>query len=286
VLSENPDIIFIEFSVNDSAEHSERDKSAFESIIRSSLFNYNAPAVVIIETTSRDGITFEKEHTEIAKVYNLPVLSFGKPMHYAIDKGFIQWSDIAEDYVHPNVTGHKILAGIINDYMNTLIKESKDMTDVYSLPSVPNAVANSKFENADIITPFDIEKKDAEFVYTGAFNALPNSFGGFDSYWILSSSPNGKVNITKEDYFKLQVNAARIGIIYGKVPGGGIFDVKINGNLAAEIDTQGENQLAAEEIYDSADTGYPSTNQRNIEIIPKESGNTQKIYIVSAILYS
>jgi lysophospholipase L1-like esterase len=286
VLSKNPDIIFAEFSSDDSEEYTDRDKSAFENLIRNSLLSNGSPAVVVLATSDEDGKSFAQYHTEIAEKYNLPVLSYGEPVRYAINQGFIKWRDISEDSVNPNSVGHKIIAEIINDYINPIIKECKNMTHTVNLPGVPDIVTNSKYQNANIITPFDFEREDIELVYTGMFNVQGEESSG--GIWVADSADYVRNSVSDEQAFKLQVKCSRLGLVYMKRPDGGIFNIKINGKQVASIDTQGESRIAAEEVYDSANTGYPSDILRNIEIVP--AGNTpadsRKICVISAVLYA
>ena len=69
VLANNPDLVFVEFSVNDTTENTERNKESYDSLLRK-IWNYqSAPAIICIGMTQEDGTTFQNYHFEIVIVY-------------------------------------------------------------------------------------------------------------------------------------------------------------------------------------------------------------------------
>lgn len=124
VLKYKPDVILIEFSVNDLPEINNRNpeviESFYETIVRESLLSENNPAVIILCTTTDSGGSVQELHSAIAIHYDLTVLSFKDVVFHNIKEKNISWSDIASDYVHPNDVGHRLIAEIVLRYFKQI----------------------------------------------------------------------------------------------------------------------------------------------------------------------
>ena len=73
VLSKNPDIVFIDFAVND--KNTIYDKIAYESLIRRILSTQNPPAIIEVFMTNFDGSNVQEQQIEIGRKYKIPMIS-------------------------------------------------------------------------------------------------------------------------------------------------------------------------------------------------------------------
>ena len=55
----------------------------------------NNPAVIMIEMTMDNGTSPQNVHSDIAKAYNVPVISYHDAIMPEIEAGTIKWSDIS-----------------------------------------------------------------------------------------------------------------------------------------------------------------------------------------------
>ena len=111
VLSQNPDIVFIDFAVND--KDSIYDKVAYESIIRRILSVENPPAIIEVFMSNFDGSNVQPQQIEIGRKYNLPMISFRNSIYTEMITNRLKWEDVASDEVHPNDYGHFIISNFI-----------------------------------------------------------------------------------------------------------------------------------------------------------------------------
>ncbi len=111
VLANNPDIIFIEFAVNDGGE--EDMKAAFESMIRDAWDYETKPAVVLLFARMQEGWTSQDWKKEIGANYNLPMISYADGITYLLDEGAMKWEEFSNDYTHPHAEGNAIVADFI-----------------------------------------------------------------------------------------------------------------------------------------------------------------------------
>ncbi|MDI9218334.1 SGNH/GDSL hydrolase family protein [Clostridium tertium] len=121
VLDKNPDIIFIDFAVNDKSTN--YDKVAYESLIRRILSVENPPAIVEVFMSNFDGSNVQAQQIEIGGKYNIPMISFRDTVHSEIEKGNLKWQDVASDEVHPNDYGHFIISELLIDFMKNILAD-------------------------------------------------------------------------------------------------------------------------------------------------------------------
>lgn len=145
VLSKNPDMVFIEFSVND--ESSDFFKESYEGLVRAIYYSEAKPAVMLIHNIKYDdGFNSFDKHIEIGKYYKLPCVSMIPTIYEEVKSGNINALDITTDYLHPNDIGHKMVCSVICYYLEEIYKDRLIEEDMgYQLLE---AITENGFENA------------------------------------------------------------------------------------------------------------------------------------------
>jgi lysophospholipase L1-like esterase len=115
-LAYNPDLLIVEYAVNDQWLNSKVRRRSFEGVIRRILDDSPFRAVIIIalnEKGSPQKSTF-REQAAIAKHYNIPVLAWADWVEAS------QWDTYFTDKetIHPNNEGHASIASGIIKFMN------------------------------------------------------------------------------------------------------------------------------------------------------------------------
>ncbi len=121
VLSKNPDIVFVEFAVNDGMEATY--KNAYESLVRTLLANDRDIAVVLLFTIVENGHTCQPHMTEIGERYNLPMISLPNSIWVEMQEGRMVWDDYSGDASHPHVEGGKMILDMVANYYEQVIPE-------------------------------------------------------------------------------------------------------------------------------------------------------------------
>ncbi|MBR3592289.1 MAG: SGNH/GDSL hydrolase family protein [Clostridia bacterium] len=131
VLNYSPDLVIIEFSVNDldAVPFLLKDEifESYESIVRRCL--EKGIAVIPICLVNQNGDSLQKIHLELADHYNMPAISY----HNAIfpdGQAVFDWKMLSPDEVHPNNAGHTLIATCIANYLDNVL-ESTRLTDEY-----------------------------------------------------------------------------------------------------------------------------------------------------------
>lgn len=259
VISKNPDIVFVEFSVNDTTENTRRNVDSYDSLLRMFWNSESKPALVCIGMTQENGTSFQNYHYDIAKSYDLPFISYRNAILDVIDKGHITWKDISDDNIHPNVAGHKVLAQIITHYLEKVNSEKDSITGDESDFSTP--YSKDRFANAKLLTPNEIEGTDE----SGSYVCMKdNTFSNFTGNW----TARGGIDSSAKLVFK-DVEAKNIGLLYGEfLRGGPVLDVYIDGKLAAQVDEKFPsgwgNYAEAVQI-----ASFEESGKHTIEIVPE-----------------
>ncbi len=276
VISHNPDLVFVEFSVNDTTERTEINKSTYESLLRKLWLSDSSPALVTIAMTQEDGTSFQEYHGEIIKKYDLPMISYKNTILDVIDKGYIKWAEISDDNIHPNIPGHAILSGLVTSYLQDVIDSIDEITDTESDFSSVSA-EGEKYQNAHFVFSTDTEPANL-----GAFKVKPGGFGGFNDPWIVK---NSKGEFTEDDAIEFEVTAKNIGILYGKLTSNGcLADIYVDGELAKTIDNDFSGGWGNYAEFDEIIT-FETEGTHTIKIVPRSvTGKASAFYLCGLAL--
>lgn len=218
VLSHNPDLIIVEFSVNDLGNY-QLDQGymldAYESVIRKSLESGAAVVAVftvnnLYYTSTNIGNSWQNYHKLIADHYNIPTVSYHNAI-YPNGQWITEWTKLSGDNVHPNVAGHALLANCITSYF-----EDVYTMDSHTATNIPAAwYHNDTFANTEILY-FD----NAEF--NGMTKTASNKYG----YIAKNTSGTGNESIK----VKVPAGAKEIYVFYNTIANAGSVYTKLGDN--------------------------------------------------------
>jgi len=115
LFAQQPDLIFIEFAVNDS--NSVTDTTGYESLIYKALSQENNPAVILLMSVIESGYTCQDNMNMYGFQYDLTRISVKNAIWPYIEDGSITWDTWSNDESHPNTWGHSMYASFITDYL-------------------------------------------------------------------------------------------------------------------------------------------------------------------------
>ena len=127
VLCYRPDIVTVDFSVNDDAN--EFFEETYEGTIRRLLAAPSAPAVVVLNNVFYDtGKNAQNYHNRIADHYGIPHVSIKDTVYPDVESGKIVRADITPDNLHPNDKGHRLVADEICKLLDSIRAEMEEET--------------------------------------------------------------------------------------------------------------------------------------------------------------
>jgi lysophospholipase L1-like esterase len=195
VLNYNPDIVFVEYSVNDSREIISRE--IFESLVLRLLKSKTKPAVVLIFMISEAGYTCQGHMQAIGEYYNLPMISAGDAIMPEIEAKRFSWSDFSNDFAHPNMSGNAMVTEFIAHYFD--IADTGQWDEDITIPNEP-FIGNS-FTGMKMM-----DSSNAPVMACGAF-IREQTIREFPNGWIHRPSPDNKC-------FLLKISCRSFFVIY------------------------------------------------------------------------
>lgn len=127
VLCYRPDIVTVDFSVNDDAN--EFFEETYEGTLRRLLAAPSDPAVVVLNNVFYDtGKNAQDYHNRIADHYGIPHVSIKDTVYSYVESGKIVRADITPDNLHPNDKGHRLVADEICKLLDSIKAEMEEET--------------------------------------------------------------------------------------------------------------------------------------------------------------
>ena len=261
VLSHDPDLVFIDFSVNDESQNNAINKLTYEGLIRKIWKHSSNPGIICIAMTQDNGTSVQECHGEVTEKYSVPFVSYHDAMLNFLNTNDVQWSDISGDNIHPNMSGHAILSAMLTTYLQ-YVTDNLDSIDDADPELAPAGDDGAKYENAVLLTT-----DEGQPVSTGAFEMKAMDFGGFKNPWIAKLPADAE--ITDDDAFVIEVEAQNIGLLYAKLTSNaGKADVYVDDELVATIDADFTggwgNYVQFAQVKSFIDTG-----KHTLKIVPK-----------------
>ncbi|WP_295071906.1 carbohydrate binding domain-containing protein [Ruminococcus sp.] len=217
IVSQNPDIIFLEFSVNDHEDI--MYKKCFESCIKKFLDMPNEPAVCVLITRARGGFSSQSQMYPIGKNFNIPVISMDDALTKAFNSGFLQTSDYYTDDYHPHQKGGQLVADCMAYYVRQALKSENQSTG-YTQPT--SYVYGAEYASCVNVDPKTLTGFNAGSWTAGTgYNSLPYS------YTLNGGSPMTFKTQGKGLIIVFKANSSGMGSINVTVNG---KTTKVNGN--------------------------------------------------------
>ncbi|MDD6101609.1 MAG: SGNH/GDSL hydrolase family protein [Clostridiales bacterium] len=226
VLKKKPDLIVVEFSVNDAGSN---NAEPYESLIKRSLESDTKPAVISLIITMRDN--YNKDHAVIAKNFNIPIINYAGVVQDNLKEGIWKWSDIgASDGTHPINEGHAVIARFMSYYYSKVLTEIN--TSTYKKYEMPKKLKTlSRYERGRIILADAMELVSAD---------------GFELVNISESifSPKRGYKTTSAGSITFKVKGKCAGLYFWGTTDGksGKFDVKVNDEPAITLNADFKGQ--------------------------------------------
>lgn len=268
VLSYDPDLVLVEFSVNDG--DSQFYKRSYDNLVRNLLTSENQPAVMLLFMAQSNGTSAQNSHVYIGYDYQLPMVSYGNVIKTMIADGRYTEEDLSGDGTHPSALGHAITGEIIWNYLNNVYASRNSYGEVETFDTKPTT--KSCYENADILDNQDIEPDTAV------------SFA--DGTTVCAQYPDGWMTTEGESEITFTAEFRNLGLLYYKTTDGksGQFEVYIDGEYAGKIDADFTggwgNAIEGSEIYTS------DAAAEHVVTVKKMDGSTGDVLYLLGLLVS
>jgi lysophospholipase L1-like esterase len=276
VIAFKPDLVFVEFAINDADEDELAVKKAIEGLLRQLLVVSQPPEVVMLYATNARRDVRSEWHDAIAAHYQVPSINFQNHIHDLIAAGKIKPADFWKEGANPSDAGHRIYADLIASFLS----EQERLKPAPILRTLPPPLISDEMNYGEFKAFVEIrpdrwmEKRNARLSDTG-WRIESNNDRTLPSLLLTSARTGAQI----EYYFEGTV----IGISYRTGPDCGIIECLIDGKPApaplARVDCYNNApQLGARIIAGGLGPGEHKLSVRVLgEKNAKSSGNNVRL---------
>ena len=224
VLAYNPDIVFVEFAVNDGGDNNSR--MAYESLICKLLESESQPAVILIFTVGETGWSAQDHMQKIGKHYNLGMISIKDAVWTQIQQCKMTWRDYSPDYVHPNNAGHAFMADCIGYYLD----------QAAMVEPTPYTMPKFAFFGRTLATLQNLQKDDPAITSMGMFDYGTVNCYSYKQGWRHMSNLNDQGALT------LSLDASVMTVVYKQEKNAicGKAEIWVDGKLKTTLNSQSD----------------------------------------------
>lgn len=147
LLQQMPDFVLIEFAVND--DNTEFFRETYEGLVRRVYGDASAPAVLLMNNVRYDdGSNAEDQHLQVAKAYQLPMVSMKSTIWPLVKAGVIPNREITPDDLHPNDAGHALVARVITTLLDKIYAEMtvEEPAPDFGGKQLPDPITRNEYE--------------------------------------------------------------------------------------------------------------------------------------------
>lgn len=266
VLEKSPDIIFVEFAVNDGQD--KIAKESYESLVKAALEAPGEPAVILLFNVIESGYTAQAHMKQIGEFYDLPMISAADALTPEFEEGRMTWQDYSDDQSHPNRYGHSLIC----EFAEHLFEAAYDADEPGGYTVKPGEVFGAPYANTELVTPTYEGGDNITIEDTGAFLPVSSGTSGFPESWQLSEEGSGSMKMT--------VTGSAFFVVFkrDKSADRGSFDVYIDGERLSAVDTNQPDGWG--EAFSKQIIKFQNPRSMDIEIRPSEGSEGKKIDIL------
>ena len=157
VCAKNPDVVGVEFAVNDSdvASATETD----EGLIRHLLNASSHPFVFQLSMMAKGCVNRMARHLPVSEYYDIPHFSYRNAFFPLISAGKLKHTDLAKDELHPDSIGHPYVGALVGRYLDGKLAAFKAANRapaaIPPLPSKP--LVGTTFDTGRVLTLSDVK---------------------------------------------------------------------------------------------------------------------------------
>lgn len=137
-----PDVVFIEFSVNDGSTG--HFQETYEGLVRT-VYSFGAAVVLIHNVCYDTGFSAEDIHIQVGRHYDLPCVSMRSTIYQEVAAGRIPNRKITPDDLHPNDAGHAMVAEAVRYLLDRVYNASEYGRDK---PNMPPPLTKNQYEHS------------------------------------------------------------------------------------------------------------------------------------------
>lgn len=185
----HPDLVFVEYAVNDGGGDINHLKQTMEGIVRQIRSRNEMSDIVIVYTLGRGMFySYAKEtlpgsieaHRQVAEYYDIPQVTMGWSLWLEELKGTLTWADYFTDEVHPNAKGHALYGQVVAHELEPLL------TGEPTVHPLPSPLTARPWSHTAMTYVKDIPHPGWE--------EKTQTYWNYDMTWVMSDKPGNELS--------------------------------------------------------------------------------------------
>ncbi len=194
LLEKSPDLVFIEFSVNDGLGSYEDIVANSEAIVRKIYAKNPYAEIVYLHTTTKglsDHIaaggefTARSAHSAVMHRYGIPQIDVGEILRAKVNELGGDWKSLTIDTVHPNDEGYKIYTEAVVRLLGEALI-GKNAPEALSEKNLPGRISDNDRTAARLVDAFEVGS---------GWNKVERSLCGRYDHYIESKTPGEELEL-------------------------------------------------------------------------------------------
>lgn len=265
VIARQPDLVFLEFAVNDGGMGDERTIRYLESIVVRLKNLPRPPAVVFLETAAKNKSNRARHHA-VANHYGLLEIDLQVALDSHLSQNRIPWESLMGDSVHPNRKGHAFYGKVIAEKLTPFAERARKSPD-------PNASVSGTLPEPMSAEPLLLDADMQTFPEKKGW-VRTFSVGHWWDMFLL-----GTVRSTgKKAEMHLPFRGTAVGVMFAMSPKYGKFLASVDGAFPKEIRT---NTRYGYSVVILADNLAPGEHMLSIQV-PEGENPVHLAYLLTA----
>lgn len=265
VLDYEPDLVLVEFSVNDSSSNT--SKTTYDNLVRKILKDENHPAVMLLFMGQTNGASAQDVHVLVGFNYKLPMVSYANVISDMMTNDIFTDKQLSGDVTHPSALGHAVTGEILWKYLNSVYAQMDSFgePELFDEPAVTREVyLDAEILDSTTLVPDDL----GTFTESSKFAVFPNNW----------TCEDGEGNLT------FTVTCRKLGLLYYCTTDGmsGQFEVYVDGERVVTLDADFSggwgNYAEAREVYSSDEAAEHQI------VIKKAEDSTGDVFTVLGVM--
>ena len=265
VLDYEPDLVLVEFSVNDSSSNT--SKTTYDNLVRKILKDENHPAVMLLFMGQTNGASAQDVHVLVGFNYMLPMVSYVNVINDMMANDIYTDKQLSGDVTHPSALGHAVTGEILWKYLNSVYSQIDSFGEPQ--PFDKPAVTREVYLDAEILDSATLVPDSVgTFAESSKFEAFPNNW----------TCEDGEGDLT------FTVTCRKLGLLYYCTTDGlsGQFEIYVDDECVMTLDADFSggwgNYAEAREVYSSDEAAEHTV------VIRKAQNSTGDVFTVLGIM--
>jgi acetyl esterase/lipase/lysophospholipase L1-like esterase len=221
VIVHQPDLVVIEYCVNDVRLSDEDAVRNVESLVVRLKSLPNPPAIIIVEAASKGGVNLVR-HRKVAKHYGLMEIDLQAAVNDELEKPDVNWETFFGDNVHPNAEGNAFYTEVMVEALTPYLNQDINFRE----PPLPTPLSKKPLILDGRMVPLSGYSEEPGWRIE---NALSAWWGRFFKGVLRSDTPEASLT--------LPFRGTRVGLYFAMDPSYGTFYASLDGAEPKHVST-------------------------------------------------